>query len=1041
MQKENETDSRTSVESVVRTFIETDLTKNLENLRLSFREPMREWFSDTRDAILRLDKNEKQYFKQTVEILDEKLSALKIVIESLESEGWHDRFESSITGAAKSLPEEITEEQQPAHFHQDMSDSFYVKTGKFFKRLKQKLAADPLNRTVYVRQLFLQHVEESDEWVKTFAAREYDELAMLLDLLLEKVRKHKDKNNDRQDENEEKDTNTDKGKNTGEKRDSGKDKNAKKPDSEDTGENAKSEEKEGKKGITDFKFQIFIELEEHLQAAVQHLKQVEQNNEQQVKDLLEPFANDFLSKCHVAGTFQLSQKKPSANHDIQPDVVSDESYKKQQTKWVQFLMSQFSDLKVQVEIAQYGFLASKAKDKIMVQTHEFFRDSFYIPIEEGVKAIKSVVGEIKQMKESGKVEKKLDELRLSLRDELNENLLEPFHDAEKVMEPVRTIQNVLTDLQAESRHFSDELKLASKRESKYPVPSLQMDTIRWQSLAARFMNEEAVKKLDPSIQQFDQLLTQIISAAEESVQVVDVNMEAAIEAPKTNAGDDGPENKQTSLSISLEGLERATTNLEKAIKETREKHDLYKDIVETRLPTALESLAGTMLRRDFDKFELQDKAFFVKEHALDWKQKLSSKWAIVSEKIELGWRFAFRKIKLYSRVITPYLGMKSEEDVSIRVKRNLAEDLAKPGAPSDLPFVYKRLFDRDFSIDERFYISPNNSISLISGSFDQWNRGLSSNVAVVGEKGSGKTTLIRLAEKQCLNDEIPVEVNFHRTFTEEKLLLKMLCDALGFKAVESKEEFLEKVERKKNRSVIVVENLQNAFIRNINGFGALEAFWFIMSSTMDKLFWIVSCSRYSFEFFKKISNADQYFSHVTYTDRLDESEIREAILIRHRSSGYELYFEPDESIKNSRTYKKLLGDEQRSQELIRNQYFTKLSKISEGNTSIAMIFWLQSIKEIDDYRFVFQPLEVTEIDKLEVPSKEVLFTLATLVQHDILDREQVAHALHQSVAESSLMLARLKTKGIIYEGSTGYKLNHLVYRQIVRMLKQKNIIH
>lgn len=164
-------------------------------------------------------------------------------------------------------------------------------------------------------------------------------------------------------------------------------------------------------------------------------------------------------------------------------------------------------------------------------------------------------------------------------------------------------------------------------------------------------------------------------------------------------------------------------------------------------------------------------------------------------------------------------------------------------------------------------------------------------------------------------------------------------------------------------------------------------------------------------------------------------------MARHKASGYELYFEPGEMLKNSRAYKKLLDDDVKAQELVRDTFFSRLSKVSEGNLSIAMIFWLQSIKEYDSRRFVFTPLEVTEVDKLETPSKEVLFTLAALVIHDTLSQEQVAMALHQDLSESRLMLARLKSKGIIYKSKNGYNLNHLVYRQVLRMLKRRNIIH
>lgn len=1003
MQHKTGNGTELGVESMLRNCIEADLNNELQALRLSFRQPLREWFTGTRDAIQRLKKDDELYYKQTVDLLTDKLPELRQIIESIETEGWHTKFANTVINVADSLPEEVKEDLFEYHLQSGAEDSVRVKAGKFLKRMKQSVSRKPLSRTVYVRQLFLEHVSESETWLQDIAAREYDELAMLLDLLLEK---------------------------------SNGESSEKKEDSSG-GEKNKKEKTE----FTDFKFKIFSELEEHLQVGVQHLKQVEQNNEAQVTQYLSEFTQDLLAKSRVAGTFQHPQKKGLAEPDRLLEKLSSDRFEKQRTEWLKFLTSQFSDLKVQLEIARYGFLASSAKDEIMGYTHEFFRDTFYLPIEKGVEATKETVKKIRDLKSTKGFSKKLDEMRIELRKELQENLVEPMRDIEHVFRPVENIQNVLSDLQVESRRFSDEITLAEKRESSYPLPIIELDTIRWQSLAARYLKEEAVRKLDPTIQEFNQLITEMINETEEAAQVVDVNMLAAIEATRAEKESEGDTTEQMPVSIALEGLERAISTLEKGIKQVREKQNVYQEILKKRLPTALHLLAGTMLRREFGQFEIMDKALLVKQKALNWQEKTSSKWAVLSEKSELGWRLAVRKFKKGSRFVSRYLGFKGEEIISTKEKRNLAEYLARPAVTSNLPFVYKRLFDRDFSIDERFYITPKNSFSLIRGAYDQWKRGLSANVAIIGEKGSGKSTLIKFAEKECLNGDETLEVRFDDTFTDEKELLKHLCNTLGFKPVETRQEFLEKIARKKHPSIVIVENLQNIFIRNINGYQALEAFWVIMSSTMDKLFWIVSCSRYTWEFFVKMSNADQYFSHVTETDRLGESGIRDAILSRHKSSGYELYFEPGESLKNSRAYKKLISDEKKRQELVRDNFFSKLFKISEGNTSIAMIFWLQSVKEFNSQRFVFQPLEITELDKLEVPSKEVLFTLAALVQHDSLNKQQVAMALHQNPSESSLMLARLKTKGIIYEGSNGYNLNHLVYRQIVRMLKQRNIIH
>jgi len=166
--------------------------------------------------------------------------------------------------------------------------------------------------------------------------------------------------------------------------------------------------------------------------------------------------------------------------------------------------------------------------------------------------------------------------------------------------------------------------------------------------------------------------------------------------------------------------------------------------------------------------------------------------------------------------------------------------------------------------------------------------------------------------------------------------------------------------------------------------------------------------------------------------------IKRAILARYRATGYDLHFVENAVLKKKRTFRKRETDPQKHQEEL---FFEKLSKLAEGNLSIAIMFWLQSIKKIENNTFHIYPLEITNVDKLEVPSRDVLFTLASLVIHDRLTSSEMAMSLHQSEVQSRLMLTRLKSKGIIVELAESYSLNHLVYRQVVRLLKQRNIIH
>ncbi|MGM0458754.1 MAG: hypothetical protein ACQERO_05365 [Bacteroidota bacterium] len=999
MQEKTENRTLSGIEDELKRFTETDLQRELEQARLDFREPLKEWFINTRNSIQRLKKDDENYYRDALDLFTSNLPDLQRIVENLHESSWSDSYKKAVLNAAESLPAEMTEDQGEVHLKPNKEDSLYVRSVKGMKRMRTKLSSRPLRRTVQVRQLALRHFLDNGEWIRDVAAREYDEIGMLVGLFLEKKDVEKE--------------------NVPEK-------------------NQKAEN--GKEGRTNFAIRILNQLEEHLQIGVQHFKQLEENNSQQVNDLLREPVENLLKNASLAGTFQYSEKKGVGKERSTFPADLQEHLEGQHSVWLEYLNSQLSDITVQVEIARYSFVARDVQNKIRSLSHQFFRDSFYLPIERGVEETKQIIENLKQLSSKEKIDKELDQQRRELEENLREKLLEPMSEPDKLLKPVEKIRDVISSLQAESRRFSEELHLAEKRESAYPVPVLQMDKIKWQSLAARYLKEQAVKELDPKLQGFDELLALIYKDVQESARVVDINLLAAIESIRGEITESGEE-EQDPLAIALEGMERAVTTLEKAIRQVRDKQNAYQTIVETGLPEALHSLAGTMLRREFDKFELQDKAILVKEQASDWQKRVRARWARYSEKVELGWRFLVRKFRVYRQITGRFLGFKGEEVISTKEKRNLAEYLARPGEARELPFVYKRLFDRDFEIDDRFYVSPDSNRAFITNAYEQWKRGLGTNVGVVGEKGSGKSTLIRFAKDVSFPDEEPIEITFETTFTEEEKLLSILCNALGFKPVENREEFFEKIERKKRPSVVIVENLQNLFVRNINGYDALEAFWVIMSATTHKLFWVVSVSRYSWEFFVKMSKADQYFSHITETDRLDEKGIRDAIMARHKASGYELYFEPGEMLKNSRAYKKLLDDDVKAQELVRDTFFSRLSKVSEGNLSIAMIFWLQSIKEYDSRRFVFTPLEVTEVDKLETPSKEVLFTLAALVIHDTLSQEQVAMALHQDLSESRLMLARLKSKGIIYKSKNGYNLNHLVYRQVLRMLKRRNIIH
>ena len=59
-----------------------------------------------------------------------------------------------------------------------------------------------------------------------------------------------------------------------------------------------------------------------------------------------------------------------------------------------------------------------------------------------------------------------------------------------------------------------------------------------------------------------------------------------------------------------------------------------------------------------------------------------------------------------------------------------------------LPFVYQRLFEIKPLEDKRFYFGRDLEMKELSKAFNNWQSGKFSPTVIVGEKGSGSTTLI-----------------------------------------------------------------------------------------------------------------------------------------------------------------------------------------------------------------------------------------------------------------------------------------------------------
>ncbi|MGF1671170.1 MAG: ATP-binding protein [Balneolaceae bacterium] len=996
-------------------FFDDIINRLLPELRKEFSQSLLDLLIEIINEVQRIKKDDQDRYKKLIKILKNKIPEFdrwnsgeyRLEITNY----WHKHISKDIAN----LPDKIKIRQAKERFIRSDDDSYYVRFQKGIKRRFYKISETAFRiknrflkllgynpsddyywaQTVPFRNVVQFHLLNDSDWLTKFVASEYYCISQTLDLLIEKEGS----------ENKEKE------------------------------EIKEGEETNEQKQNPTFRLTVLLQLDSHLETAIKFLKEYLADENAESENINE-IKTAVLHTAERAGTSEVSNKKfkkSRLDKGISQSISRAELIEK---KWRRYLQSQITDLKIQIELGHFGAESSSTQEKLLEKTHVFFRDLFYLPIENSISVCKDIIRIIGSENESSKKSLKvIEKAREQLSKELYDTSLTLMKDTARKEKMITDIRQLVSDLQLELNGFSESFTVAEKRDPIIPDPDLVLDNFSWKSIATRFLKDEAISSLDPDKQEFSVFIDEQLEELEEAAEIVDVNLLASLESKNE-------EDEVSPIDIAVSGLKRAINVLEKSIKSVREKQNGYEHIIKNSLPGSLQKLADVMLKRQYGEFEFKDKARQVKTRALNWKDKITKQYAAAEEKAELIWRFLNKKFHDIKRPLFRFLGFQQESKVSTSQKQDLTEYLIKSDAETkDLPFIYKRLFSPSFSIDKRFFIPPAGSLNVMRSEYDQWKKGIDSSVAVVGEKGSGKTLLFHFFE-QDLDSEIEVvKIQFESTFCKTADLLSRFCESFGYPELSSVDELTTKMNESSKRKVILLEGLQNAYIRDIHGFEAISSFWVILSQTSHSCFWVVSCSRFAWEFFIKISNADQYFSQVVQSDVLKPEQIREGIVERHKATGYELEFIAPDSLKNSRSFKKLIGDEEKTQNYISNQYFEQLGKISDGNISIAMIFWIKSIKEYNEQRFVIEPIEVADIDLLEVPSRDVLFTLASLLRHDILNAEELAMSLHQKLSDSKLMTARLKAKGLIKETEHGFMVNHLVYRQTVRLLKSKNVLH
>jgi hypothetical protein len=362
----------------------------------------------------------------------------------------------------------------------------------------------------------------------------------------------------------------------------------------------------------------------------------------------------------------------------------------------------------------------------------------------------------------------------------------------------------------------------------------------------------------------------------------------------------------------------------------------------------------------------------------------------------------------WERVLETVGGRLPARPHSVPVVRRftLRDTLALPASKTGLPAIYRSLFRLVPVEDRRFLIGRNQELDGLEQALKDWDAGRFAACVFVGERGSGKTSLLNCAERGAFAGRKVIRTQFSERivnaegidqFLRQMLELKPDADlATAFKA---------------ERRILIIEEIERTFMRKVDGFhGALHLMRWIQQTAPSTL-WIIVMNDKAFQVLCAGVGFSRIFSHRINAMSVSRADLENAILERHRLSGLRLEFAPPPAV-DPRIHKlrRLLALEDAPQKL----FFDSLYQQSGGIFRSAFELWLSSIERVEGETLkIRQPLEPAFARFREELEQEDHFTLLIVQEHGSLTCEEVANILCENLEISRGRMDRLIALGLI----------------------------
>lgn len=318
----------------------------------------------------------------------------------------------------------------------------------------------------------------------------------------------------------------------------------------------------------------------------------------------------------------------------------------------------------------------------------------------------------------------------------------------------------------------------------------------------------------------------------------------------------------------------------------------------------------------------------------------------------------------------------------------------------DLPMIYRRLFRLAPVEEPRFLVGRDSEMAALGHARSLWQANRTVSVILVGNRGSGKTSLLNCAVAREFSADAVIRSQFSERVTTAGQMRTFLRHLFQ---IPEGQDLVEGLAGQKR--VVMLEELERTFVRRVNGFEGLAELLSIISGSSRNTLWILCVNEHSFRYLDSVQGLGQNFSHRINAMAIPPAHLRSAILLRHNLSGLRLQYPAvPETAGTLHAVQHLFGLEPNAEDL----FFDSLYRQSEGIFRSAFELWQHFMERVEGgVLYLKQPAEPDYEPLIAQFTQADLFSLQAILQHGSLTDRDHAEVFDCSPQMSKIQLEKL----------------------------------